>query len=105
LRHRLVGQAYDIKLSAAVFADMHLHIDFPGLNGLEGHGMRATDRHPAPTMSEPGGGETDRASHYAPRRIAKITAAGIHRSHQLKARRIVRMGIGARRHRFAGSIG
>ena len=37
------------------------------------------------------------------RRIAEITAAaGVHRRHQLKARRIAHMGVGARHHRFAG---
>ncbi len=37
------------------------------------------------------------------RRIAEIAAAaGVHRRHQLEARRIAHMGIGARHHRFAG---
>ena len=35
-------------------------------------------------------------------RIGKITAAaGVHRRHQLKARRITHMGVGAGHHRFA----
>jgi hypothetical protein len=46
-RHRLVGQAHDVEQPIAAFTDMHLHIDFAGLDALESHGVDMRDSHPA----------------------------------------------------------
>ena len=50
-RHRLVGQADDVEQAAAAVADMHLHIDFAGLDALKGNGINMRDGHSAPSRA------------------------------------------------------
>ncbi len=43
--HRLVGQADNIELPAAGLADMHLHVDFAGIDALKCHRVDMRNGH------------------------------------------------------------